>query len=150
MSYYVNAFFVREDTADSLPSLTPVEAYEEFLAALPETGRRWLNYCNSGRVHRYPFNNPRLTREALGLPQAACRYKDARPCRDLVALTTGITPLTTSARLHHRPPALVWDPRPAPGPTDLGLGFESDELPLRIARCKPGTEVRTYDAGAAC
>ncbi len=75
VSYYVNAFFVREDTADSLPSLTPVEAYEEFLAALPETGRRWLNYCNSGRVHRYPFNNPRLTHEALGLPQ---RHVDIR------------------------------------------------------------------------
>jgi hypothetical protein len=75
VSYYVNAFFVREDTADCLPSLTPAEAYEEFLAALPETGRRWLNYCNGGRVHGYPFNNPRLTREALGLPQ---RHVDLR------------------------------------------------------------------------
>jgi hypothetical protein len=69
VSYYVNAFFVREETAGSLPSLTPVEAYEEFLAALPESGRRWLNYCDSGRVHHYRFDNPRLTREALGLPQ---------------------------------------------------------------------------------
>jgi hypothetical protein len=75
VSYYVNAFFVREDTAGSLPSLTLVEAYEEFLAALPESGRRWLNYCNGGRVHHYPFNNPRLTREALGLPQ---RHVDLR------------------------------------------------------------------------
>lgn len=69
VSYYVNAFFVREDAAGSLPSLTPAEAYEEYLAAVPETGRRWLNYCNSGRVHHYPFNNPWLTREALRLPK---------------------------------------------------------------------------------
>jgi Methyltransferase FkbM domain len=75
VSYYVNAFFVREDAAGSLPSLTPVAAYEEFLAALPETGRRWLNYCDSGRVLHYRFNNPRLTHEALGLPH---RYLDVR------------------------------------------------------------------------
>jgi hypothetical protein len=67
--------FRREDPADSLPSLTPVEAHEEYLAALPETGRRWLSYCNSGRVHGYPFNNPRLTRKALGLPH---RHVDPR------------------------------------------------------------------------
>jgi hypothetical protein len=75
VSYYVNAFFVREDAAGPLPSLTLVEAYEEYLAALPEAGRRWLNYCNGGRVHGYLFNNPRLTREALGLTQ---RHVDLR------------------------------------------------------------------------
>src|SRR6476620_2065739 len=37
VSYYVNAFFVREDAAGALPSLTPVEAYEAVLAVFPET-----------------------------------------------------------------------------------------------------------------
>ncbi len=75
VSYYVNAFFVREDSAGDLPSLAPTAAYDAYLAALPDAGRRWLNYCNSGRVLGYRFDNPRLTHEALGLPRRRIDFR---------------------------------------------------------------------------
>lgn len=67
VSYFANAYFVREDAAGNLPSLTPTEAYEAYLAQLDSTQRRWLAYCNEGHALGYRFENEHITPEALGL-----------------------------------------------------------------------------------
>lgn len=71
VAYTGNAFYVRSDAAPrfQLPALTPQAAYESFLAHLDPPARRWLYHVNRGEVPPFhPFDNPYLTREALGLP----------------------------------------------------------------------------------
>jgi hypothetical protein len=68
VAYSGNAFFVRTDVAEGLPSLTPATAYESFLAHLSRRERAWLYHVNRGDVppfHR--FENSWLTRERLWL-----------------------------------------------------------------------------------
>jgi len=68
--YNGNAFFVRSELAagSSLPMLTGLQAYRDFLAYLSRQEREWLYIVNLGVVdpHRR-FSNPLLTKEALGL-----------------------------------------------------------------------------------
>lgn len=69
VSYFANAYFVREDVACDLPALTPTQAYERYLAALEPTQRRWLAYCADGHALGYRFDNALISPEALGLPR---------------------------------------------------------------------------------
>jgi hypothetical protein len=71
VAYSGNAFFVRADVAKTLPSLSPVDAYESFLAHLGIAERRWLYHVNRGEVPPYHrFGNSSLTRQSLGLGRA--------------------------------------------------------------------------------
>jgi hypothetical protein len=68
VAYSGNAFFVRKDAADGLPSLSTTDAYDSFLEHLDRQERRWLYHVNRGDVPPYrQFHNERLTREGLGL-----------------------------------------------------------------------------------
>jgi hypothetical protein len=68
VAYTGNAFFVRMDSAEGLPSLSATDAYDAFLAHLGEQERRWLYHVNRGDVPPYHrFHNQRLTRDALKL-----------------------------------------------------------------------------------
>ena len=73
--YTGNAFFIREDCGHDveLPTLTPVEAYRQFLSRLPLSGRRWLHLVNLGLVApRYRFDNPYLSPQSLALGGSQC------------------------------------------------------------------------------
>ena len=70
IAYTGNAFFLHSDVAheEQLPTLTPREAYEQFLSWLPYEGREWLYCVNRGWVaphHR--FHNPYLRAPKLGI-----------------------------------------------------------------------------------
>ena len=91
VGYSGNAFFLREDIGheDELPTVTPVEAYEEFLKRLGPQERFWLYRVNLGLAppgHRY--RNARLRRRALGLA----------PLTALVALAQGVPSLLPHRR----------------------------------------------------
>lgn len=68
VAYSGNAFFVRKDVADGLPSLSSTDAYDSFLNHLNREQRRWLYHVNRGDVAPYhAFGNERLGRRELGL-----------------------------------------------------------------------------------
>jgi hypothetical protein len=70
VGYTGNAFFVRDDVGheDDLPTVTPVEAYEEFIRRLGPQERIWLYRVNLGLAPpRHRYRNARLRRRALGL-----------------------------------------------------------------------------------
>lgn len=70
IGYNGNAFFLHEDAgAEELPTVDPVDAYEDCLSRLPQEEREWLHRANLGleqSPHR--FRNPYLSRKALGIP----------------------------------------------------------------------------------
>lgn len=68
--YTGNAFLVRRELIGSmgLRELGPAEAYDEFLRALDPAGRIWLYRVSRALAPPfYRYDNPRLTRERLGL-----------------------------------------------------------------------------------
>jgi len=73
IGYSGNAFLLHEDAGaeDALPTVDPVEAYEDCLRRLPQDQREWLHRANLGleqSPHR--FKNPYLGRRPLGIPAA--------------------------------------------------------------------------------
>jgi hypothetical protein len=86
VAYSGNAFFVRTDAAEGLPSLSPTEAYDSFLEHLGRAGRQWLYHVNRGDVPPYRrFHNERLTREGLTLSRhyLGLRFRAYRLLRTL-------------------------------------------------------------------
>ena len=68
--YTDNAFFLRKDEGRErqLPTLTPQQAYSEFLRAMPPSERRWLHLVNLGLVSPYySFQNSLLASSAFKL-----------------------------------------------------------------------------------
>jgi hypothetical protein len=73
IGYSGNAYFLHADAGadESLPSVEPVTAYLECLARLPEPQREWLYRANLGLEEpSHRFENPFLSRRALGIPLA--------------------------------------------------------------------------------
>jgi hypothetical protein len=68
--YTGNAFFLRSDVGyyDELPTLSPTEAYMQFLNHLPLSGKEWLGLVNKGLAPPFfCFKNPYLSARALNL-----------------------------------------------------------------------------------
>ena len=71
VAYTGNAIFVRSDIEAGPPAISPVDAYERFLAGLSDDEKHWLFRVNHGLAtpfHRY--GNERLSARALGIPRA--------------------------------------------------------------------------------
>lgn len=86
VAYSGNAFFVRTDAAEGLPSLSPTDAYDSFLEHLGRQERRWLYHVNRGDVPPYHrFHNERLTRDGLKLSRRylGLRFRAYRLLRGL-------------------------------------------------------------------
>jgi len=68
--YTSNAFFLRKDEGkeSELPTLSPQQAYSDFLEHTPRSARRWLYLVNLGLAPpHYSFQNQLLTPKGLGL-----------------------------------------------------------------------------------
>lgn len=69
-AYTANAFFIRKDVwiGTTLPMLSPVEAYNEYLQFLDKQSKIWIYMVGKGLVPPfYQYNNPWLDRRALGV-----------------------------------------------------------------------------------
>lgn len=72
IAYNGNAYFLHEDAGGEaeLPAMQPADTYMEFLAHSTSDAREWLYRVNLGLAPPYfRFRNPRLRRDALGIPR---------------------------------------------------------------------------------
>lgn len=70
VGYNGNAYFLHEDAGgqSELPTVDPVDAYEDFLARRGKDARRWLFRVNLGLAPPYHrFGNAYLSRQSLGM-----------------------------------------------------------------------------------